>query len=649
MAKRSFYISVFLICLMIFVGFAVTFAMGYNWNISVARDDVQDVAMLISEIVHNKINAIFAKPIHVSLTMANDNLLKELLPEEDAEGENEDFQETIQNYLKGYKDAYDYDSVFLVSKITGHYYHFNGIDRTLTPGNPENEWYYQFLASEADYSLEIDNDEASEDAITVFINCRILGDEGEVLGVIGVGFVVDELQALMEAYANLYGVQAYLMDRSGINRVSAEETGFSHASEPDATSSATLQSVLQNRDESETASVFWTTLHESQAVIVLRFVPEISWYLVIENDYASLEQQLQNQFGKELGITFIVFCLVFLIVTRLFQESNKRIVRLTLKSEQSHQAAFHNETQQLYEHIHEVNITRNRAEGDSSKSYFRSLGIPFGTPFSKALAQIAKTSVKEEYQTDYVRTFSPENAKKEYENGNTTLQYELLIKQDTEDYHWIRIIGRIFQYEEDHTLRMFTYRQNIDEQKRHEAEIRNMADRDSLTGLLNKGATEEQISRLLALTPQKPSALLILDIDDFKHVNDQYGHAIGDTVIADFAATLQKSFRSEDIIGRIGGDEFIVFLQIPGRKWIEQKAASLGQALRRKLDPDAKTYDVSASIGIAIAPQHGTSFAQLYTASDRALYETKERGKNGFTVYRGNDETPASSQESPRR
>lgn len=160
---------------------------------------------------------------------------------------------------------------------------------------------------------------------------------------------------------------------------------------------------------------------------------------------------------------------------------------------------------------------------------------------SWSLHIIAETSVEETYRQGYIDTFCTGNALAAYERGETTLVYEMLIRKGQESCHWIRIIGRIFYYEADDTVHMFTYRQNIDEQKQREAQMLNKAERDSLTGLLNKMATADHINRELKENPGQRYALMILDIDNFKQVNDLYGHAIGDTVITEFASTIQSS------------------------------------------------------------------------------------------------------------
>ena len=130
----------------------------------------------------------------------------------------------LRDYLDAYRAQHGYDSVFLASARTGRYYHFNGLDRVLAPDSDENDWYYAFLASEEECSLNIDNDEAAHDEITVFINCRIRGQSGETMGVVGVGFRVDELQALLRSYEEEFGVRTYLIDGQGAIELSTSET-----------------------------------------------------------------------------------------------------------------------------------------------------------------------------------------------------------------------------------------------------------------------------------------------------------------------------------------------------------------------------------------------------------------------------------------
>lgn len=122
-----------------------------------------------------------------------------------------------------------------------------------------------------------------------------------------------------------------------------------------------------------------------------------------------------------------------------------------------------------------------------------------------------------------------------------------------------------------------------------------------------------------------------------------YGHAFGDSVIQAFTKTIRENFRRTDILGRIGGDEFVAFLHIEDSAWAESKAFNLCQALNRMHTWSDRSWHVSASIGVAFAPKDGKDFDSLYRNADAALYETKERGRGGYTLYH-EDRTEGSAQ-----
>lgn len=149
---------------------------------------------------------------------------------------------------------------------------------------------------------------------------------------------------------------------------------------------------------------------------------------------------------------------------------------------------------------------------------------------------------------------------------------------------------------------------------------------DLLTGLLNKIAFETKTKTFLAKREAGDvCGLVILDFDNFKHVNDNYGHQIGDEVLKSFAKVLTDYFRSKDIIGRVGGDEFMVFLtnKIP-RESLDNRCNNIQHTLRTMKIGDAGPF--SCSIGIAIDTK-GADFQTLYNTADAALYQAKENGK----------------------
>ena len=177
---------------------------------------------------------------------------------------------------------------------------------------------------------------------------------------------------------------------------------------------------------------------------------------------------------------------------------------------------------------------------------------------------------------------------------------------------------------------------DIHEKKLKELEIEARAERDPLTGLYNKCTTKEMIEASLqdAAGKNTINALLMLDLDNFKAINDNLGHAAGDEVLVEAAGNIRSNFKGRDIIGRIGGDEFIIFMRDVSEI---RNAQMLGYKLNRLLTMsyprDTGAITVTASMGIAFSGIHGNSFQELYENADKALYVTKKCGKNGCTTY----------------
>ena len=316
---------------------------------------------------------------------------------------------------------------------------------------------------------------------------------------------------------------------------------------------------------------------------------------------------------------------------------NARLRQESMERSLEYQKLITEATKGLYESIYEVDVTRDRADSEETRHYFERLGISGDTPFGEALRHIAATQLREEDRRGYLATFSPDRVLRAYREGVRSLRYEFMISEDGKNYYWLRIIARIFVLPFDQSVRMIVYRQNIDEEKKRECRLSAQARLDPLTGLCNKAATEQHISETLAAckAEDRRFAFFILDIDDFKRVNDDFGHAVGDMVIREFALELKRQFRDTDVAGRIGGDEFAAFLPVPGRAWVERKASKLGAALRKSFMSETYAFGITASIGIALAPRDGKDFATLYRNADAALYQAKKRGKDGFSVHAG--------------
>lgn len=177
---------------------------------------------------------------------------------------------------------------------------------------------------------------------------------------------------------------------------------------------------------------------------------------------------------------------------------------------------------------------------------------------------------------------------------------------------------------------------NIQAEKLWQQRISRRANTDELTRLLSKGAVQTRIrAALRKMTPETDTAtLLIVDADDFKGINDTFGHLFGDHVLQEVGKAIHTNFRQSDIKGRIGGDEFVVLL--PGMASTEvltRHCDSLCRRLTRIFHADGKQQSFSISVGAAQYPAHGQSYNELFAHADHALYEAKRLGKGKFVLY----------------
>ncbi len=162
------------------------------------------------------------------------------------------------------------------------------------------------------------------------------------------------------------------------------------------------------------------------------------------------------------------------------------------------------------------------------------------------------------------------------------------------------------------------------------------AETDPLTGLLNRASIEKLCRRQLAgISDDVFSALMIINLDYFKGVNDKLGQQIGDAVLHDFSEVLKRLFRPSDIVGRFAGDEFIVFLGgLPNEEIALQKARRILEAAANVLIGVDHTK-ISASIGISVTPRHGKNYESLFNVAAKSVCKVKENGKNGISIGEG--------------
>ena len=174
------------------------------------------------------------------------------------------------------------------------------------------------------------------------------------------------------------------------------------------------------------------------------------------------------------------------------------------------------------------------------------------------------------------------------------------------------------------------------EKKKQDKKLHHTATHDALTGLPNRKFALEFLSYMLANQKRRKTqgAVLFIDLDKFKIINDSYGHDAGDKVLIEISSRLRKMLREEDLVARLGGDEFIVIVNnFRSPSDIDKLCNKLIQTVSLAIEDKERAYEVGISIGIAIFPQDSSNAEELLQFADTAMFRTKDNGRNGFTYY----------------
>lgn len=211
-----------------------------------------------------------------------------------------------------------------------------------------------------------------------------------------------------------------------------------------------------------------------------------------------------------------------------------------------------------------------------------------------------------------------------------------LRSRNGDGYIWVNIHTLVY-FEKGRPTALFGTVRNIQAQKKWERKMEQQAECDHLTGLLNKEGMKNSVSNYLdSISPKLDRcALLLIDADGFKDINDTFGHLFGDAVLTDMGLAIEGNFRDSDLKGRIGGDEFVVlFRNLRSTDVLEDRCEALIRNLSRTYEDNGHSLNFSISIGAALYPDHGTNYTELFRRADRALYEAKGNGKNQLVLYR---------------
>ena len=220
-------------------------------------------------------------------------------------------------------------------------------------------------------------------------------------------------------------------------------------------------------------------------------------------------------------------------------------------------------------------------------------------------------------------------------DGDIRLEHRLC-HRDGHDV-WVSVSATLVRDEHGEPLHVLGQMQDVTERREYEARLRHLADHDPLTGLLNRRGFERALEAHIARTRRygAAGALLVIDLDGFKYVNDTLGHHAGDQLIIACASALRERLRETDVLARLGGDEFAVLLPVESATEAATVATALVEVVRQRARGfgGQQAGNVTASIGVAAVEAATVSGGELMVSADLAMYEAKEAGRNQFAVY----------------
>ena len=346
---------------------------------------------------------------------------------------------------------------------------------------------------------------------------------------------------------------------------------------------------------------------------------------------------LQLCLGKEEGVCEW-YRVTYSLIYREDHSPAQAVISLENVSEQHAREVAYQRWEHTYEAMPQINtaylefdLTQNRLELQKGELMDTLPGAWSGSMESAVRYYLDRYVHADDRER--VRTFiAREHLLTEYFRGTKLVKPEYRHLRADGRYGWVRLSVQMLPDPYSSNIRASFLLKDIDAQKREELNLMDQLRTDMLTGVLNRGAFVEAMEELFQEgNGAGQHALVMVDVDHFKQINDRFGHHYGDRVLIRACNALRAALRTDDLVGRIGGDEFVLLLKnVLSTNALQAKVNSLCEQLCQRVSSDIV---VSCSFGAAICPRDGVTFDELYKKADTALYAAKEAGRNCARVY----------------
>jgi diguanylate cyclase (GGDEF)-like protein len=302
----------------LFFAFLLTNIINYTVSRDVIRNTIiQNTLPATGSNIYSEIQKDLMRPIFISSLMANDTFLKDWV----LQGEKD--VEALTRYLEEIRSRYGFFTSFFVSEKTSIYYSYKGIHKMISLSDEHDIWYYRFRSSGADYELDVDTDEVSANTLTIFINQRLKDYDGKFLGATGVGLNMDHVGQLLVSYKKQFNRNIYLIDPDGTMQVHPEIGLVENLSIRNQEGiSGIADRILSEKAE---PAVFEYYRNGTHIILESRYIPELDWFLLVEQDEDLLLVNIRRNLLRNLIFGFLVSCVVILINIYTVNHFQKRL------------------------------------------------------------------------------------------------------------------------------------------------------------------------------------------------------------------------------------------------------------------------------------------------------------------------------------
>jgi diguanylate cyclase (GGDEF)-like protein len=389
MYRRKFYFVVALIVLMV-VGFIATSLTSYF----VARDSItsqisEQTLPLTSDNIYSEIQRDLLRPVLISSLMSTDTFLRgwALAGEGDPE--------QIRHYLEEIQDRYDTITAFFVSEKSRNYYHPTGIVKQIDLDDPADAWYAHVRSMRDQYQINVDQDTADRSRLSIFINYRVFGYDGNYIGATGVGLAVSSVTTLIDNYQQRYGRTIYFIDRLG----NITLTSGNYVPERRLQDRPGLGAFATQVLSTPSTTLNYRNANGEMVFLNSRLVPEFDWYLVVEQQGGATDARIEGTLWLNVGLALGIMALV-LFAAHFTLRSYQRQLEQMATTDRLTGAANRHVFETLYDHAAKVSQRNDRPFSivNLDIDYFKRVNDTYGHPGGdvtlKAVADIIKAHVR---------------------------------------------------------------------------------------------------------------------------------------------------------------------------------------------------------------------------------------------------------------